>query len=229
VELIERLNTLALHIPWFIPSRRTRFRLLNRIMTEILKEKGSCKILDIGGTDSYWDLNKAFLEEHRGKLKIILVNLDEQGRQDDLYEYRRGDATNYATYQGDFDLIHSNSVIEHVGPWAAIRDMADLIRDTKKPYYLQTPNFWFPIEPHFRCVGIQWLPKPWRVSLISNFKLGSYGKATTYDQAKYAAVSNYLLTSRDMRELFPTGKHIKERFFGWTKSHIVYGRLDLKV
>jgi len=211
-----------------IPSimRRARFRIINRIIANIIEENGRCRILDVGGTDSYWNLNEAFIEANRSKLKIILVNLGEHGRQDDLYEYRSNDATSHATYRNiDFDMIHSNSVIEHVGSWPAIRNMADLIQAAKKPYYLQTPNFWFPFEPHFRFIGFHWLPKAWRASLLQKFSLGFFGKAENYSEAMNNVDSINLLSCNQMRELFPGAKLIKERLFGLTKSIMVVGNI----
>ena len=41
----------------------------------------------------------------------------------------------------DYDLIHSNSVIEHVGRWKDIRDMARHIEQGAKPYFVQTLKF----------------------------------------------------------------------------------------
>jgi hypothetical protein len=213
---------------WSIPSimRHARFRSVNSVIAEIIKEKGSCRILDVGGEDQYWNLNEAFINENRAKLKIILMNLDQakHGRQYDLYEYRYGDATTDVSYRNnDFDMIHSNSVIEHVGSWPSICNMANLIQNSKKPYYLQTPNFWFPFEPHFRFIGFQWLPKAWQASLLVKFSLGFFGKCKTYGEAMYNVDSINLLTANQMRELFPKAKIVKERLFGLTKSFIVLG------
>lgn len=48
----------------------------------------------------------------------------------------------------EFDAVFSNSVIEHVGDYEAQRQMANEIMRVGKRYFVQTPNFYFPIEPH---------------------------------------------------------------------------------
>ena len=146
--------------PRSLPSimRRRRFRVVNRLIGSIIDRKGSCRILDIGGTDYYWKLNSDFLNDNNGRIRIVCANVEKsEAPANGLCEYVVADATMPDVYASDeFDFIHSNSVIEHVGSWSRIAAMAEQIR-TKRAFYVQTPNFWFPIEPHFRRVGYQWM------------------------------------------------------------------------
>jgi ubiquinone/menaquinone biosynthesis C-methylase UbiE len=48
-----------------------------------------------------------------------------------------------------FDIVFSNSTIEHVGSIDDQRAMAREIVRVGRKYYVQTPNRYFPIEPHF--------------------------------------------------------------------------------
>src|SRR6516165_4467326 len=94
--------------------RRKRFRLFENIIERIIKEKNACRILDIGGEPNYWLSNAASLDWH--KLEVRLLNLSAfETRQPGLISVV-GDARNMKEYDDlSFDVVHSNSVIEHVG------------------------------------------------------------------------------------------------------------------
>ena len=61
---------------------------------------------------------------------------------------------------GAFDVVFSNSVIEHVETYENQRRMAAEIRRVGRRYFVQTPNRHFPLEPHFLVPGFQLLPYP---------------------------------------------------------------------
>lgn len=70
-----------------------------------------------------------------------------------------GDATDLREYEDkSFNLVFSNSVIEHVGDFTAQRKMAKEMMRVGKHCYLQTPNRYFPLEPHFLFPCFQFLP-----------------------------------------------------------------------
>ena len=48
-----------------------------------------------------------------------------------------------------FDAVFSNSVIEHVGTFEDQKMMANEVIRVTNFYFIQTPNLYFPIEPHF--------------------------------------------------------------------------------
>lgn len=202
-----------------LPSmmRRRRFKVINELISGQIALKGSCRILDIGGTEYYWALNSEFIAAHSGKIRIVLVNYGDPADVklgNDYVDRLSGDATKPDVYGAtEFDLIHSNSVIEHVGAWPAIRSMANCILATGKPFYLQTPNYWFPIEPHFRFVGWHWLPESWRAALLMRGRRGFRGQSATFDEAMGQVESVKLLTGRQLRALFP-GSEIRSEWFG---------------
>lgn len=201
--------------------RMRRFRIVNELIAEVLARQERCTILDIGGTEYYWRLNGDFLQAHRNRLKIVTVNLGDAAdaqTQDPLFVHTVGDATSAEPYtRHAFDLIHSNSVIEHVGAWRQIRAMAEQIRGAGRPYYLQTPNFWFPLEPHFRTLGFQWMPPSWRAQLLLKKQRG-FRAASHWDEAMESVESVNLLTIRQMRKLFPDAELKYERVGPLIKS-----------
>jgi len=60
-----------------------------------------------------------------------------------------------------FDLAYSSSVIEHIEPARRAAFAAEL-RRVARGWYIQTPAYSFPIEPHALLPGAQWLPVGWR-------------------------------------------------------------------
>lgn len=62
----------------------------------------------------------------------------------------KGDATNLSQYSDkSFDIVFSNSVIEHLYTKENQISMAKEVNRVGKNYFIQTPNYWFPIEPHW--------------------------------------------------------------------------------
>lgn len=201
---------------------RFRQKRLNRflsIVDEIVAENGSCRILDIGGKLAYW---QALYPLWSGRpCHITLVNLDNEAVPDERFTSVPGDARDLGQFDGSaFDLVHSNSVIEHVGAWRDQCKMAREVRRLAPRYFVQTPNFWFPVEPHFRTPIIHWLPEPWRVAIVMRRACGFYPRARSCDEARHILDDARLIDTKAMAELFPDAVIEHERYFGLTKSLI---------
>ena len=139
----------------------------------------------------------------------------------------QGDARDLSRFRDrEFDVVFSNSVIEHVGDYADQRRMADEIRRIGKRYFLQTPNRHFPIEPHFLFPFFQFLPLCTQVWLVSHLSLGWHRKVIDRQEAVQMVASIRLLTRREMQELFPEATLVEEKFGGLTKSFIVHAGWD---
>jgi SAM-dependent methyltransferase len=68
---------------------------------------------------------------------------------------------------GEFDLAYSSSVIEHIAPDRR-QAFADELRRVARGWFVQTPAFSFPLEPHALLPFAHWLPagarrKYWRL------------------------------------------------------------------
>jgi SAM-dependent methyltransferase len=59
---------------------------------------------------------------------------------------------------GEFDLVYCSSVIEHVPPVRRAAFAAE-IRRVGRGWFVQTPAFSFPIEPHSLLPAAHWLPR----------------------------------------------------------------------
>lgn len=199
--------------------RRKRARLIEEMIQRAHGEQGHCRILDVGGEVGYWNvIDRASLERYRAR--IVCLNRKPQESRDDLIETLVGDACNLPFGDKSFDIVHSNSVIEHVGDWPRVRAFARETRRVGKRYYVQTPNFWFPVEPHYSAFFVHWFPEPVRARMLMTADRGFLGKAENVSRAVEKARSARLLDRRMFGYLFPDADLHDEKFLGLTKSLI---------
>lgn len=197
--------------------RARRFEHLKPLIEQTIAYKGKCRIADVGGTEYYWDIFGSYVADN--PIEITLFNLEAHPAKSSQFTSLVGDATNLSHIDDhSFDLVHSNSVIEHVGNWDRMSRMAEHVRRLAPVYFVQTPSFWFPYEPHFRFPFFHWLPEQARAELLLRMNLGFGGKRQNYDAAMRGVQSAYLLSERQFRHLFPDADIVKERVAGLTKS-----------
>jgi hypothetical protein len=176
-------------------------------------------VLDVGGTPRYWR-EMGFADPD---VTVTVLNLTREPGEHDLHQVE-GDVRSMTQFSdGQFDVVYSNSAIEHVGTSADQRAMATEVRRVGRRYFVQTPNLWFPLEPHFIVPGFQFLPLDWRIRLVQRFKLGHIDRHPDRGQAERVVRSIRLLTAEDLRSLFPDAMLHRERIFGLTKSLMVLG------
>jgi hypothetical protein len=134
-----------------------------------------------------------------------------------------GDATNLHLFADQsFDLVFSNSVIEHLFTWENQQKMATEVQRVSKRFFIQTPNYWFPVEPHWVFPLFQYLPFSLRVFLTQHFSLGHIQKSLSKREAIEQVREIRLLSLREMKQLFPDAKIYAEKFVGLDKSFIAY-------
>lgn len=197
--------------------RRRRLEGFLQVVDEVLKTRGECRVLDLGGEVGYWQGLQDLWTDR--PLRITLVNRMPQQSPDDRLQARVGDACALPEVADrSFDIVHSNSVLEHVGDWSAKRRMADETRRLADRYFVQTPNYWFPMEPHFRTMFIHWLPRPAARAMVQRRAHGCFHRAKTIDEAYWMLDDSSLLDARDMAELFPDARIVREKVAGLTKS-----------
>jgi hypothetical protein len=198
--------------------RVRRARIFNTIVDSVIAEKGAATVLDIGGTPKYWELLPSLWRNR--PVHVTVTNLATKRGGNDQIKFVLGDARDMASFpDATFDIVHSNSVIEHVGHWKEQTRMASEVRRLGKYYYVQTPNLYFPIEPHYRLPAVHWLPESGRAEVLRHIK-GRLPPDASFDQAMLQVQSINLLTARQFRSLFPDARIIRERFLGITKSFI---------
>ena len=194
--------------------RRKRMRRFEQIFAIT----GNTRVLDVGGTPLNWTLAGV-------RPRLTIVNMPRAAE-------RAGDAVAWVSADGrllpfpdqSFDVVFSNSVIEHVGDAANQRRFAAEIARVGRAYWVQTPNRWFPVEPHLLTPFIHFLPMRWQSAIVRRFSIWEFLRKPGRDEKDYY-VEHYLrdirlLDAHALRKLFPEARLIRERVAGWTKSLI---------
>lgn len=170
-------------------------------------------IVDLGGSWSYWErLGLDFLEQH--DIVVNCINYTESelhanGHASGRLRAAVGDARNLPQFaDNSFDMVHSNSVIEHVGRFADMESFAREAQRLAPAHYVQTPYYWCPIDPHFpRAPLIHWLPQSWQLAVIQNYKAGHTRPVKDVSRAMRVVEGSILLDRSQFRHLFPRSSH----------------------
>lgn len=196
------------------------------IVSERKEITGTFRIIDLGGRADYWQrVGIDFLDLH--DVTVTCVNASEAefygtSQGSGRIETRIGDARAMVDLGNlSYHFVHSNSVIEHVGSFADMRDFANEVRRLGVAYYVQTPYFWFPFDPHWpRMPFFHWMPGSTRQKLLRRFSLGWGGRCRDVDHAMRDLQGTSLLDWSQMSALFPDAKLRAERFSLLPKSMI---------
>ena len=207
----------------FLPSVSASFRRRRmKKFVETLKIKPGTRVLDLGGAPAIW-------EHVSVPLEITLLNLPgavspgefevlkSPGLRHHTIHVVEGDACNVEQFGNrSFDLVFSNSVIEHVGPPEKQAEFAREVLRLGKSYWVQTPSKWFPIEAH-SGMPFYWFYPEWLKAAL----MRSWRKRLPSWWGDYIGTTR-VLSRRRMAELFPNGRTRVEYFCGFPKSYVSY-------
>jgi len=176
-------------------AARARLR-RHEVLFRLAALEAGARVLDVG-------CGAIGLRAFEPQLDITGVDLAE--RPDYPGPFVRADAAAGLPFaDGEFDLVYSSSVIEHVAPERRAAFAAE-VRRVGRGWFVQSPAYSFPIEPHALLPGAHWLPSPIRR------RYWSLGAAGAWEEIA-------LLRRGEMERLF--GPARAERFAGLVKSWV---------
>lgn len=179
------------------------------------------RILDVGGTNDFWE-KRGWVG--RRDVEIFSLNMVAEKQRHENVKPLAGNATDLAQFgDSSFDIAFSNSVIEHLFTLESQRRMAAEIQRVGKAFWVQTPNFWFPMEPHFQVPGWQWMPVDLRIAIIQRWRCGWRGPCADPAAARRLVEEVRLLSRNALQAIFPGATLIPERFCGLVKSWTAVG------
>ncbi|UJP66992.1 methyltransferase domain-containing protein [Mongoliitalea daihaiensis] len=195
--------------------RNKRFVDFENLLNKHFAKNEKITILDVGGTAYFWEDKELFKS---GRLSITLLNLTIEENLPKGMKSVSGDATHMPEFDEDsFDLVFSNSVIEHLYTWENQVKMAHECMRVGKFFFIQTPNKYFPVEAHYVLPFVQFLPKSWTFTVLTKTKLSRGMRWTTRDAQQYLDEIR-LLSLSEMKDLFPGSVIYLEKFSGLNKS-----------
>ncbi|MFN3800973.1 methyltransferase domain-containing protein [Belliella pelovolcani] len=199
--------------------RHRRFFVFETLIAKNFPAGRKLKILDVGGTAYFWK-DKDFLKNYQ--VEIILLNLDASETGHPQLRAVKGDATDLSEF-GDhsFDLVFSNSVIEHLYTFENQEKMAQECMRVGKKFFIQTPNKHFPIEAHYALPFAQYLPSKWVYTILTKTKLSRLHRWRPEKAQQYLEEIR-LLSMKELIKLFPGSTLFKEKFLGMNKSFIAH-------
>ena len=202
--------------------RRKRLAPLLKMIEFAFKQYGFVNIIDIGGTETYWNIvSEQFLDKCNVSITIVNLLKSEIVNDHGRFKFIAADACDLSALEDySFHIAHSNSVVEHVGDWNRMQSFAKEISRIGRKFFVQTPNYWFPIEPHCMTPFFHWLPKPIRIWLVYHFQLGHWKKAESVDDAIQIVESARLLNRAMFQTLFKDANIVTEWLFFLPKSFI---------
>jgi len=190
-------------------------------MERFVRELGirpETRVLDIGGTLDIWQLVSV-------QPRLVLLNMPRaKSEMAGAANWVAGDGRCLPFRDRAFDVVFSNSVIEHVGDVSSQESFAREVSRVGRGFWVQTPNRWFPVEQHLMTPLVHWLPPSWRRAVVRRGTVWGVLVSASANQREFY-VEHFLrdirlLGCQEIRVLFPDAAVIRERFLGITKSLI---------
>jgi hypothetical protein len=178
------------------------------------------RILDVGGLPRSWQGVPI-------KSQITILNIEPINEYELLFLQSNqttvvGDGTQLPYADQSFDLVYSNSVIEHLGTWEKQQAFAAEAVRVGRGYWIQTPAKEFPVEPHYFGLFVHWFSKPIQKRLLRNWTLWGWLGRPTENVLDAVLAELRLLSFNEYQQLFPGGLIWVERVFGAPKSYTAY-------
>lgn len=208
--------------------RFTREQRLKRFNEFMNGATGRIRLIDLGGTVKFWE-NWGLREQPLFEVTLVNNHDRDKCHADDpitlpnIRRLRADVLTLSAADFAEYDVIFSNSLIEHLPGRELQQQLARAIVESGRPYFLQTPNKRSPLDPHFPRPYVPFFatyPRSLQARLLSWSALGSGSASPSYDAALTRLQNYYPLTARDVRQLFPQARILLERPFGVPMSII---------
>ena len=196
--------------------RKRRFELFLRL----LRPSSSDILLDVGGYPESWTAYPQPVKRI-DTLNIHEVSWPPENAPNHNIKTLVGDGCSLTMTAQSYDIVFSNSVIEHVGSPECHQQFASEVRRVAKALWVQTPAYECPIEPHYLAPFIHYLPCSLQKRIVRWCTLWGWIERPTQEQIDFMVETTHLLRKSEMQRLFPDCEIITEHML-WVipKSYI---------
>jgi len=203
-----RLFETALRPAQFIMRRRRMSIFMSR-----MNVPENARILDLGGQPMIWSSVDV-------KLNVTILNLPgiahRHFESNHTITYVEGDACDVAGYgDNSFDIVFSNSVIEHVGDDHMQLRFAREVMRLGRSYWVQSPSKYFPLEAHCGMPFWWFYPRRLRQYFITRWRRKLPAWTEMVEETRVLEMSR-------MQALFPKAAIKTERLLGIPKSYVAW-------
>ena len=189
---------------------------------QLIRPHADMIVLDVGGYPATWT-TRPQLPNRIDCLNVHPVSWNDSSSPDHRITTCVGDGCALEFADESYDILFSNSVIEHVGDWDQQCAFAEEARRVGKNLWIQTPALACPLEPHYLAPFVHWFPVSIRRRLLRWFTPWGWISKPTQDKVDETIAFTRLLTKKQMKKLFPDCEILTERLF-WVfpKSYVAY-------
>ncbi|MGO9517935.1 MAG: class I SAM-dependent methyltransferase [Candidatus Korobacteraceae bacterium] len=202
------MNRLSLYL-----HRKSREQ-KHRLFLQLLRPTPAMRILNVGASGTSIGLPEQLESFYQHHSQIVGGGISFP----DVQDYRESfPGVRAVAFDGcalpfadkSFDIVYSNAVLEHLPGSDWLKRFAAEVQRVGKGWFVTTPNFWYPVDPHYHLPFVQLLPESAQRGLVR--RLGK----TPYDHL-------HLLTRRHLRRLFPAGNVVGCRVTFYPETLIAY-------
>lgn len=196
-----------------------------RQLLDTFPDLQNMSVLDMGGTVEFW------LRAPVQPRSVHVVNVEDPPDAP-LPHWLRADVADVCNPplglldEGGYDIAVSNSVIEHVGGDQQRAAFAQVAARCAPRMWVQTPYRFFPIEPHWVCPFLQFMPLAMRARVAMWWPL-VHTRPVDFNEAVESLMATELIDITAMRRYFPDAEIRYERALGLVKSVIAVRLSDL--
>ena len=193
-----------------------------RLFMDAIRPRPEARVLDVGVTsDERYRESNYFEQMYPFPEHITCVGTEDGSHLEERYpglSYKKvqpGDPLPFR--DGEFDVVFSNAVLEHVGSRSAQAAFVRELCRVGKAFFITTPNRWFPIEHHTGLPMLHYLPAPVFRSLLRRTRYRHWAEETNLN----------ILTARELVRLFPAAAAVEVRsvrLFGLPSNLVAFGR-----